>query len=214
LEEFPKLRGFQICDPGVTSDIDNLSNLCDLIISGNIKVDFHGYAQIKPGMTTGLLKKLKEAGFPSLGYGMESGSSRVLNKMRRPYTPELAEKVIKDTYHAGIEVILGFIVGFPDETEEDFQDTLNFIKRVKDCVKYVSSGHECTIIPGTYLDNYPQQFGIIRKGNLWETNEVSMEKRRERVNIFNDLVRGMGILSNPHEDRKFYSNKFKEMRMD
>ena len=214
LEELPKLRSFQICDPSITSDINNLSDLCDLIIKSNVKADFSGFAQIKPGVTQGLLKKLKEAGFPSLGYGIESGSKRILNKMIRPYTPELAERVIKDTYYAGIEVVLGFIVGFPGETEEDFQDTLNFIKRVKDYVKLISCANECTIIPGTYLDNYPQQFGIICNGNSWETNETSSKRRKERVDIFNDLVKGMGILNIPQKDRQSYSEKFKEMCMD
>lgn len=213
LEEFPKLRSFEICDPSINSDMSTLSNLCDLIIKNNIKTIFNGYAQIKPGMTIDFLKKLKKAGFPALGFGMESGSNRVLNKMRRPYTVELAERVIKDAYNAGIEVILGFIVGFPGETEENFQDTLNFIKRIKNYVRCVSAANEFTIIPGTYVSCNPENFGIIYNGNAknWETNETSLQRRKERVKIFNDFVKSLGILSFPKEDRQSYSKKFSEI---
>ena len=63
---------------------------------------------------------------------MQSGSSRLLQKMNRHYTKEqyldLAQK-IKDRI-PGASFTTDIIVGFPGETEEDFEDTLDVVRKV------------------------------------------------------------------------------------
>ena len=63
---------------------------------------------------------------------MQSGSTRLLKKMNRHYTKEqyleLAQK-IKDRI-PGVSFTTDIIVGFPGETEEDFEDTLDVVKKV------------------------------------------------------------------------------------
>ncbi len=63
----------------------------------------------------------------------QSGSTRILNEMNRKYTKEqylkLVEKVRKEI--PDISLTTDIIVGFPDETEEDFQQTLDVVRRVR-----------------------------------------------------------------------------------
>lgn len=61
--------------------------------------------------------------------GIESGSAKILKAMRKETTPENISRVIKTLSSAGIRVTTLWIVGFPGETDEDFEDTLNFIRQ-------------------------------------------------------------------------------------
>ena len=64
---------------------------------------------------------------------VQSGSNRVLKQMNRRYTREnyfdLIKKIRKSLPHVGITTDI--MVGFPGETEEDFMDTLDLVRRVK-----------------------------------------------------------------------------------
>ena len=63
---------------------------------------------------------------------LQSGSSNILKKMNRKYTKEqylnLAEKMKKEI--PDILFSTDIIVGFPEETEEDFEDTLDIVRKI------------------------------------------------------------------------------------
>lgn len=64
---------------------------------------------------------------------VQSGSTRILEKMNRRYTKEhylgLVEKI--KTAVPDISLTTDIIVGFPGETEEDFQETLDVVRKVR-----------------------------------------------------------------------------------
>jgi tRNA-2-methylthio-N6-dimethylallyladenosine synthase len=64
---------------------------------------------------------------------LQSGSDRILRAMRRGYTlSEYVQKIAMLRYKIpGVAVTADMIVGFPGETEEDFQQTLDALKRIR-----------------------------------------------------------------------------------
>jgi tRNA-2-methylthio-N6-dimethylallyladenosine synthase len=69
---------------------------------------------------------------PSLHLPMQAGSDRVLKAMRRKYDMERYLSIVDGLRAARSDISLttDLIVGFPGETEEDFQQTLDMVERV------------------------------------------------------------------------------------
>lgn len=66
-----------------------------------------------------------------LHLSVQSGCTKVLNSMKRPYNAEKLKSVIASLYKEIPEIMLtaDVISGFPGESEEDFEETLEFIKQ-------------------------------------------------------------------------------------
>ncbi|WP_299777870.1 tRNA (N6-isopentenyl adenosine(37)-C2)-methylthiotransferase MiaB [uncultured Roseobacter sp.] len=77
----------------------------------------------------GSCKKL----MPYLHLPVQSGSDKILKRMNRSHTAESYLRVIERIRAARPDILMSgdFIVGFPEETEEDFQATLDLIEEVK-----------------------------------------------------------------------------------
>jgi tRNA-2-methylthio-N6-dimethylallyladenosine synthase len=66
-------------------------------------------------------------------FPMQSGSDRILREMRRPYKNEKFIEICEKMKAArpGLAITTDMIVGFPGETEEDFQATIDTVERLK-----------------------------------------------------------------------------------
>jgi len=78
-----------------------------------------------------ILKALKEAGCQRIHYGVEAGTQKILNVLRKGITLEMAEKAFKWTKKAGIQTLAYFMIGSPQETRRDILQTINFAKKIK-----------------------------------------------------------------------------------
>ena len=69
---------------------------------------------------------------PYLHLPVQSGSDKILKRMNRSHTAESYLRVIERIRAARPDILMSgdFIVGFPEETEEDFQATLDLVEAV------------------------------------------------------------------------------------
>lgn len=108
-----------------------------------------------------VLKNMKNF-CPHFHLSLQSGSDKILKKMNRHYTTfEFLEKVnLIRSYFANASITTDVIVGFPLETEEDFENSLKFIERVKfSNIHYFAYSKR----PGTVASRYKELNGIIIK---------------------------------------------------
>jgi radical SAM superfamily enzyme YgiQ (UPF0313 family) len=73
-------------------------------------------------------KKMYDSGCRFLLFGAESASDNVLQKIGKGFRSESISRNIKEAHDAGIWVHLYLIAGYPTETAQDFQMTLDFLK--------------------------------------------------------------------------------------
>lgn len=108
---------------------------------------------------------------------LQSGSSRILKLMNRKYTKEhyleLVDK-IRDRL-PDVSITTDIIVGFPGETEEDFEDTLDVVRKVKYDSAYTFIYSKRTGTPAAKMENQvPEDVVKDRFNRLLATiNEVS-----------------------------------------
>jgi tRNA-2-methylthio-N6-dimethylallyladenosine synthase len=125
---------------------------------------------------------------------VQSGSNKVLAEMRRGYTKERFLELVRALRERGITVTTDIIVGFPTETEEDFQETVDLVKRARFGGAFIFkySPRPGTIAYYKYRDVVPEQEKQRRLEILLALQkQITDEENRQRVGqVVEVLVEG------------------------
>ncbi|MHA1769515.1 MAG: B12-binding domain-containing radical SAM protein [Candidatus Thorarchaeota archaeon] len=97
---------------------------------------------------------LHSAGCHTLYMGVESGSQRVLNAMKKGITIEQVNHAVEVAKKAGLELVLSFMVGYPTETELEANETIDLACRLD---PEIAQFTVCTPYPGTPLYDQAKQ---------------------------------------------------------
>ncbi len=114
---------------------------------------------------------------------LQSGSSRILQAMNRHYNKEayleLADKVRKAV--PGIAITTDIIVGFPGETEEDFLETMDVVKKVKFESAFTFIYSKRTGTPAAEMENQVPQETVKDRFDrlLKEVQAIASQKAEE-----------------------------------
>jgi radical SAM superfamily enzyme YgiQ (UPF0313 family) len=78
------------------------------------------------------LPVMRQAGCNFLAFGVEAGSQKVLNRLKKKQTPAQVERAVRETKRQGIARVHGFfVVGSPDEAAEDIIESFRFAARLE-----------------------------------------------------------------------------------
>jgi len=103
--------------------------ICDLIKERGIEVDWHAQGRVDSADFEVLIK-MKESGCYYVGYGVESGSERILKDVGKNETKDQIRTTFKLTKKAGMLVRGYFMIGFIGETIEEMNQTIEFAKEL------------------------------------------------------------------------------------
>lgn len=122
---------------------------------------------------------------PQLHMPLQSGSDTILRAMRRSYRSKkylgILDKVRERIPDAAISTDI--IVGFPGETEEDFQDTLEVVRQSRFSIAYT---YQYSIRPGTPAATMPDQVPKSVVQERFERlvalqNEISYQENQQQI---------------------------------
>jgi tRNA-2-methylthio-N6-dimethylallyladenosine synthase len=113
---------------------------------------------------------------------LQSGSSRILKLMNRKYTKahylSLANKIKKECPSAAITTDI--IVGFPTETEKDFNDTVDVLKKVR--------------FDSAFIFKYSPRNGTTAERRY--KDDVTSEVKTKRIMLLNELQKSISLAQN------------------
>jgi radical SAM superfamily enzyme YgiQ (UPF0313 family) len=132
LHEKYKVTVFGLVDDEFFIDLERTEAIFDGILASGSR--FHIVASCRLDTVrrfpAALIDKMKQAGVMQMFFGAESGSPKILGMIQKGISTEDMIEGSKMVAEAGIRPILSFMSGFPGETSEDFDRTIDIIPQL------------------------------------------------------------------------------------
>ncbi len=104
---------------------------CDLVLRKGIKIPWACESRVDAIQDETLMEKIAEAGCRGFYVGVESGSQKVLDLMKKGVTIEQIKRFFALARNAGIKTYSTFCMGIPGETDEDREATDRLIEEIQ-----------------------------------------------------------------------------------
>jgi hypothetical protein len=104
-----------------------LRSLSGDLISRDIDVRWGAEVRLESQFTTELLTQMHTAGCRILYFGLESANARILTLMDKGTEIGTARRILSDSHEAGIWNHVYVFFGFPTETREEAEETVQFV---------------------------------------------------------------------------------------
>ena len=206
LSRYPRTKYFRLHDSVSNGNMNELGKFCDLLIENNIRVGWDlENAVIRKEMDAPFYKKLKKAGCTLIGYGLENPSKQLLKSIGKNacQTADF-DKVVTEGTREKIYIGVNMMFGLPGETDDDFQEQLDFIKRHKSQRKWMIINpalNYCYIPKGCAIDLHPDQFDLdLSKGELYWSSKDQKNTYLKRMEKFEKFCK--------YADQLGYQNLF------
>jgi p-methyltransferase len=124
------------------------------------------------------IELMAESGCKGVFLGIESGSPTILTNMNKSATVEKYAQGIEWLRLRSIMTFGSFIVGFPGETEETVQETIDFIKENKPDY-YRAQMWYCE--PGTPIQNQRDKYDIKGEGFVWSHSTMDSLEAMDHI---------------------------------
>jgi len=182
-------KHFVFEDDSFTIDKNFVNSVCDLLIEQKANVEWS--CETRANLVTDeLIKKMKKAGCTGIVIGVESGSPRILKKIKKGVTIEEIENAARIIKKNSLLFSAFFMIGFPDETEDDINKTIELMKKIKPFTAVLSI---FTPYPDTEAYGECLNYGLIPDNINWSTFYHQSPEMHFVKNItkerFNEIVR-------------------------
>lgn len=148
-----------IYDDTFTIDRQRVMDICRLILEKGIKLNWDVRARVNT-VDEEMLLMMKRAGCTRIHYGVEAGTEKTLQILRKNITIPMVKTAFALTKKAGIETAGYFMIGSPHETADDIKATIKLAKELFPAYVHFSV---TTPFPATDLYFKGLNEGVIKK---------------------------------------------------
>jgi radical SAM superfamily enzyme YgiQ (UPF0313 family) len=172
-----------------------LKRKANILYDGYLRAD-------KPVTRQDWVKEWAQSGLYRVRMGIESAAGRVLEAMDKMTTPAVISGALKTLASQGIRTTTYWIAGFPGETEDDFSETLEFIREHHRYI-YELEAHPYYYYPYGQIGSrlyesyslYPDEVTDIIKFKVWDICNANptREVRYQRLSRMCKLASELGL---------------------
>jgi anaerobic magnesium-protoporphyrin IX monomethyl ester cyclase len=171
------INEFYFMDDSMGVSKPRLKLICEEIIKRKINIRWttpNGIAHWS--LDERILDLMKKAGCYRITFGIESGDENVRRFIGKPYSLDQAKKMIRYANRIGMWTICTNIIGFPEETKEQIQKTINFaVDSDTDlAIFYLLCPH-----PGTEIYENFKKLKLLNFDYIFTPDSVTSEKFAE-----------------------------------
>jgi len=164
---------FQIIDDIFNLDINRAKNICDLIIKSGMKITLSFPNAIRGDrVDRELIDKMHRAGTKFISYAVETASPRLQKLIKKNLNLDKINTAIEYTSQADIVSRGFFMLGFPTETVDEVNQTIEFAKSSSLCG---ATFFTVVYFPGTKLYELAQSLGYFK--------DAKYSVQRDYVNV-------------------------------
>lgn len=189
-------------------------------------IEWSGYYIIKPmqNYKDRDWQNLRDSGVKSLFIGIESGSESVRNHMKKKFSNADIDHAMEKIQFYGIRCTWLLIIGYPTETEEDFEQTLDLLRRYQHMgldrtIDTVALGTTLGIMSGSPLYDLQDSLHIVGmlpgfdNGVTWKNENSDFSVRVRRRIHAEEVIRELGYNSwvGDNDVVKFFEKKLNDI---
>jgi len=185
------IDSFAFFDEEFLSDKERIFELTDLLKNNTNK--FYWGTQVRASdiheryINKERLQQIEDSGCIRFSMGVESGSPRMLKKIKKGLTPEIVIRAANFGKNSKIAFSYSFIVNLPTETNEELMMTFNLAKKLLAIKRnsFVSAVHRYFAYPGTPLAIEAEEksgYRLEENFKLESFASMDMVEYSERVN--------------------------------
>jgi radical SAM superfamily enzyme YgiQ (UPF0313 family) len=142
-----QIAGIRFLDDNFFVDRQRVERFCDGILARKLRIRFWSMCRIQyfTGFEDVFLEKLKKAGFATFNFGAESGSQKILDRIKKGIRVEQILETARKCRAWGFRAQFSFMMAFPFEDEKDLCQTMALIDRIH----AIDPDADCQLFPYT-----------------------------------------------------------------
>jgi anaerobic magnesium-protoporphyrin IX monomethyl ester cyclase len=162
-------------DEVFTLDKKRVLAVCSEILQRKISIPWDCQTRVDL-VSKELLYKMRKANCQLVNFGVESGSQKILDAMKKGTTIEQNEEAIRWAKKAGLSVTVSLIIGYPGETLETLKQTIDFMKKTEpdDIYLFLATPYPNTELRETVVD---LGWKMSQEWNDYEMQTVTFENK-------------------------------------
>ncbi len=123
-------RGIYFREDNFTLNTDRTISFCEKLITRGINIKWACESRVN-NLNHDLIKLMADAGCRALYLGIESGSQKMLDSLKKNITVDQIRNVVNWAKNCGIHTYCSLITGLPEETIDDYKLTMKLLRELK-----------------------------------------------------------------------------------